>query len=636
MGVLVRALSAGFLAASVAVAAAAESAPAAPKHVLILYDEDKDNFPGLASIDRSLRASFETGLRGAVEIHSESMGLSEFERPGYEAMVADFYRGKYGKKEPDLVIAVVEPSLDFLLRHAETLFPGVPIVFAGVDATAIEGKTLPATVTGVLLRRTFSPTLEVALRLQPDTRHVFVVGGAARFDRYLQTLVRRDLQPFERRIAIEYLFGLTMEDTLARVSRLPPHSVILYVTVFTDGAGRGFIPHEALSSIAAAANAPTYVFLDQFVGRGAVGGNVYSTETHAAHVAALGMQILAATSPATLPVRAPPAQVDMFDARQLKRWKLDDRPLPAGSDVRFEEPSAWQQYRWYIAGTIAILITQAVLIGGLLLARARQRNAEAEALRQRDDLAHVLRVNTLGELTSELAHELSQPLSAIMLNSRAAIRFLARGKPDDAREVDEALGDIVANAHHASSVLARVRTLFRKERVEQICVNVRTLIEDVVRLLHAAMLIERIDIQLKFADDLPAIFGDPVQLEQVLLNVVRNACDAIGAANAGPRIITIETRRAVPDGVIIEIADTGVGADAAQLESIFEHFVTTKPSGLGMGLAISRSIITAHGGRIWATANPDRGLTVHIELVAWAGSASSTQQEAMQASGEAT
>ena len=263
----------------------------------------------------------------------------------------------------------------------------------------------------------------------------------------------------------------------------------------------------------------------------------------------------------------------------------------------------WVLYRWYIIAAIAVLLIQGALIGGLLLARARQRRAEAEARRQRDDLAHVLRVTTMGELTTSLAHEISQPLTAILLNAQAASRLLESGQPSDGKEVEEALTDIMASANHASLVIGRLRTLFRKERVKQVAVDVKALIEDVVRLLHAAMLIGRIDIRLVFGEAVPAVSGDPVQLEQVLLNVVMNACEAIGASRDGPRVITIRTRQKRPGRLIVEVADTGVGVEEAELEHIFEHFVSTKPKGLGMGLAISRSIIEAHGGRIWATAN---------------------------------
>ena len=594
----------------------AQSAPAAqaPKRILVLYDENKDDLPGLARTDSSLRQAFRSEL-GKVDIYSESMGLSRSERPGYDSLAAEFYRSKYASQTPDLIVAVMEPALDFLLRHGDRIFPGVPIVFASIDASTINGKKLPGNVTGVLLKRTYSPTLEIALRLQPDTRNVFVVGGGASpFDRFLQTLVRRDLRPFEGRVGINYLFDMSMDTVLTRLSSLPRHSVILYLSMLTDASGRRLVPAEALSSIAASANAPVYVFLEQYVGLGAVGGNVYSFQTHGAHVAALGLEVLRGASPAGLPIRELGAQVNLFDARQLKRWNLGQELLPPGSEIRDQDPSVWARYRHYIIAVIAVLLTQGALIGGLLLARARQRRAEAEARRQRDDLAHVLRVTSLGEMTTSLVHEISQPVSAILLNARVASSLMAGARPADAGNVAEALADITADARHTSHVIDRLRALFRRERVEHGPADLQALIEDAVRLLHAAMIIGRIEIRREFGEGVPAVFGDPVQLEQVMLNVLMNACEAIGASNSDPRVITIRTRLHQPGSVLVEVTDTGVGVNEANLGHIFGHFVSTKPQGLGMGLAISRSIIEAHGGHIWATANTDRGLTVHIEL----------------------
>lgn len=593
--------------------ARSEPATQARKHVLILYDEDKDIFPGLAQIDESLREFFQADLGKAAEIYAEPLGLSQFERAGYDRVVADYYQRKYAGKTLDLIVAVMEPSLDFLLQHGEALFPGVPIVFCGVDASAIEGKKLRDNVTGVLMKRAFAPTLEVALRLQPDVRNVFVVGGASTFDRHLEAFVRRDLQPFESRLAITYLVGLAMDAWLKRVSSLPPHSVILYTTVFTDGAGRGFVPHEALSSIAAVANAPVYVFLDQYVGRGVVGGNVYSVGTHGSQVAELGLRIVRGAAPASLPIRELGAQVYQFDARQLRRWGLDEMRLPPGSVVLHRDPSAWGLYRWYIIAAIAVVLTQSALIIGLLLARVRRRRAEAEARRQQEELAHVLRVTTLSELTSSLAHEIAQPLGAILTNAQAARRLMGSGL-SEVKEVRETLTDIAADAQRASQIIGRLRTLFRKKRVELVAVDLNAVIADVLSLLRTDMLTKGIDVRLALEEAVPTVLGDPVQLEQVVLNVVVNACDAIAAAEGGPRVITIQTHQAQPGRLALEVLDTGVGVKDAELEHIFEHFVSTKVEGLGMGLAISRSIIKAHGGRIWATANPDRGLTLHIEL----------------------
>ena len=589
-----------------------EAAAQERKKVLILYDEDKD-FPGLALLNRSLRASFEAELGNTVEFYSESLNLSQFEAPGYDAVVANHFRRKYSGKAPDLIVAAMEPSLDFLLRHGEALFPGVPIVFCGVDTAALEGRKLRANVTGVLVRREFFPTLDIALQLQPRTRNVFVVGGSSTFDRYLQTLVRRDLRPLESRVAITYLVGLSVESLLPAVASLPPDSVILYVTVFTDGAGLGFVPHEVASSLASAANAPVYVFVDQFVGRGAVGGNVYSLETHGSQAAELGLRILRGATPASLPIRELGAQTNIFDGRQLRRWNLDETRLPPGSVILHRARSVWELYRWYIVGMAAVVVIQSGLIAGLLLARARRQRAEAEIRRQREELAHVLRVTTLGELATSLAHEISQPLGAIMTNAQVASRLLDR-RPSEITEVGEALTDIAADAKRASQIIRRLRTLFRKEHVDPVAVDVNVLIQDVVGLLRADMLARLIDVRLVLGEAVPSVLGDPIQLEQVILNVVVNACEATGATEDGPRAITIQTSQPQPGRLAIAVRDTGVGVKEAELERIFEHFVTTKSKGLGMGLAISRSIVAAHDGRIWATPNADRGLTLHIDL----------------------
>jgi two-component system sensor kinase FixL len=180
--------------------------------------------------------------------------------------------------------------------------------------------------------------------------------------------------------------------------------------------------------------------------------------------------------------------------------------------------------------------------------------------------------------------------------------------------VVEALSDVVADAKRASEVIRRLRALFRKEHVEPRPVDVNELVEDVVGLLRHDIERRRVAVHCTRGRGLAAVSGDPVQLQQVLLNLLVNACEAVTATEEGPREIAIETARVEPDGVAISIRDTGIGVKEPDLERIFEHFVSSKPEGLGMGLAISRSIVQAHRGRIWATANADRGLTLHVEL----------------------
>jgi PAS domain S-box-containing protein len=254
--------------------------------------------------------------------------------------------------------------------------------------------------------------------------------------------------------------------------------------------------------------------------------------------------------------------------------------------------------------------------GGALVTHVdvtRRRQAEDEALRQRDELAHVLRATTLGELAASLAHEINQPLAAIVANAQATRRLLDAGRASRPGVI-ETLNDIVVDAKRASQVIRRLRALFRKEHVEPRPVNLNDVVEDAMGVVRHDAERRRITVRCALARGLDPVRGDPVQLQQVLLNVLVNACEAIAVAEDGPREIRIETSALVPSGVAVSIRDTGIGVKDVDLERIFEHFVSSKAEGLGMGLAISRSIVQAHGGRIWATANADRGLTLHLEL----------------------
>ena len=599
----------------------------ARKTVLIVFDEDKD-LPGLAVINRSLREVFAKELRGDVEFYSESLSLSQFKSEGYDNVLSEHFRRKYSGKQPDLIVAVLKPSLDFLLRHGDILFPGVPIVFCGADSADVEPKALRANITGVSVKRRFAPTLDLALKLQPETRNVFVVGGTSGFDRQLQAMARRDLEPYANRVQITYLTELTMDELLKKVTNLPPHSVLYYLTLFADGAGRSFISHEALSRISTAANSPVYGSVDQYIGYGAIGGHVYSLVHHGRRAAEIGVRILHGEAPASIPVIEQSAYTDTFDWRQLERWKLDPVRLPGGSVILFRTPSVWDQYKWYILTGIALIVLQSALIGGLFLNRARlrraqeaareserrRRQAEEETQRKRDELAHALRLTTLGELTASFSHELGQPLTAIMANADAVRRLLHadRRPPED---VDEALADIVAAARQAAGTIQGLRNLFRKQETERVPVDLNVLIEDVLRLLRSGIEDKRISVHLARAQALPLVFGDAIQLRQVVLNLLVNAEDAITTAADGHGEIGITTSWS--DGhICVAITDNGIGAKESELERMFERFVSSKPQGLGMGLAISRSIVEAHDGRIWATANRERGLTFHVELPA--------------------
>ncbi len=240
------------------------------------------------------------------------------------------------------------------------------------------------------------------------------------------------------------------------------------------------------------------------------------------------------------------------------------------------------------------------------------RRAEAEIRAQREALAHALRVTTLGELVASLSHELSQPLTAIIANAQAARRLGDVPGPRDA-DVPEALEDIVSDGKRAVEIIRRLQALFRKDHAERKPIHVNELVTEVVGLVSSDAARRDAVIELDLAAHLPSVTGDWVQLQQVVLNLLVNALEAMATVDP-PRMVTVTTAPGEARRVVLTVRDRGVGVEASQVATIFEAFVTTKPQGLGMGLAISRSIVLAHGGRIWATCNSDRGLTVHVDL----------------------
>ncbi|MFO1313159.1 MAG: PAS domain S-box protein [Burkholderiales bacterium] len=241
-----------------------------------------------------------------------------------------------------------------------------------------------------------------------------------------------------------------------------------------------------------------------------------------------------------------------------------------------------------------------------------RKHSERVASRQRDELAHLSRVAMLGELSGSLAHELNQPLTAILSNAQAAQRFLAH-TPPRVDKLAEILADIVKNDHRAGAVIQRLRSLLRKEEAQRHPLDINEVVEESLRLMRSDLLNRQVVVDADLAARLPVVSGDRNQLQQVLLNLVMNGCDAMEGHRERNRLV-VRTSTTGSGGVEVSVADEGGGIHEADLERIFEPFVTTKRQGLGLGLAICRSIVEAHGGRLWATNNAGRGATLHCEL----------------------
>lgn len=243
-----------------------------------------------------------------------------------------------------------------------------------------------------------------------------------------------------------------------------------------------------------------------------------------------------------------------------------------------------------------------------------RRRAELDAAAQRQELVHLNRVAMLGELTGALAHELSQPLAAVLCSAQAARRFLDR-TPVELEELSCAIDDIIRNDQRAGAVIERLRTLLKKGTTVRQRLDLGDITREALELVRSELLARRISVATRFAPSLPALIGDRIQLQQVILNLVHNACEAMAGIEPGDRTLIVDT---VTKGEFVEVSicDNGAGIPPNQLDAVFEPFVTFREHGLGLGLAISRSIVSAHGGRITAENNPDRGATFRCLLPA--------------------
>jgi PAS domain S-box-containing protein len=240
--------------------------------------------------------------------------------------------------------------------------------------------------------------------------------------------------------------------------------------------------------------------------------------------------------------------------------------------------------------------------------------AEDEVRRLHDALAHVGRVSMLGALTGSLAHEINQPLAAIGLNAQAGLNLVATGQTD-VRELRDAMNDIIADTQRAGDVLHRLRDLLTKGTTEHAPLDLTTLIDEVLRLVRGEIVAHRILIDVDLEDCAPFVLGDRVQIQQVVLNLLINAIEAVRDLELGQRRVILRMRT-IGSEVIVSVGDDGIGLSDDQLPQIFEPFYTTKPGGMGLGLAICRAIVTAHGGTLTAERNPNRGMTFSFRLSA--------------------
>ena len=355
------------------------------RRVLIVNVYSPLSSPGIAAIDQAIVAGLEKAPY-QIELYNEELDSALFPDEASQREFQEWFIRRYSVRRPDVIIAVGPDPLKFLVESHEKAFPNIPIIFCGSTEEMLDELRLDSHFTGVWGTATPDKTLEAALRLQPSTRHVVVVGGVSAYDRKLESITKTSLQKYESKLDFTYLTDLDMPTLLDRLRHLPSNTIVYHTSIMQDAAGSRFIDaSQSVPLVASAANAPVFVVDDVDIGKGTVGGNVLSFAAQGQAAATMAVRVLTGEKPQDIPIEKS-ANVYMFDWRAMRRWGLKESNLPPDSVILYRRPTIWEAYRRYVVGGISLIVVQALLILGLLWQRARRRRVENELAVSNDRL----------------------------------------------------------------------------------------------------------------------------------------------------------------------------------------------------------------------------------------------------------
>jgi len=589
----------------------ATDAAAGVQHVLILQTFDR----GTIVYDRftqDFRRTLEERAPDPVTFTQIALAPAGFIDTPEESIV-EFVSSLFANRAPpDLVVTVGGPAAAFGRKYRTQLFPNTPLLFGYTDPRFLGSRPLADNETSVSGVADYALIIDDILQLLPQTSQVFVVSGASPLSRFWRGELERSFGRFRDRVTFTWSNDLAYAKTLAQAASLPPHSAILYFMAGTDAEGAWHSDEELLTDLASQANAPMFGIQSVWLGLGIVGGRMLFVDGLGADAGDVAARILKG-EPAGHIKRPPVLQgPSAFDARQLRRWNISESRLPPGSDVRFRPPTLWREYRSAVLTSVAIVATQSFLIIGLLYQRQARRRAELQSRRSLALAADANRRLTMTALTGSIAHELSQPLNAILHNAQAG-EMLVKSERATPQALGEILADIRAADVRASQIIERHRSMLKTHQVEMKAIDMHAVVRDSLLLVAHDTRAKQVTIDVQLPPQPCMVLGDQVLLQQVLVNLLVNAIDAMATTPVDRRRITIDNVL-LAEQLRLSVHDAGTGLPTELKRELFEPFVTTKAHGTGVGLTIVRTIVEAHGGTMTAENNATGGATFTISM----------------------
>jgi len=586
---------------------------AEPRRVLVLHAFGHAYSPW-SDFAGSFRAGLVKKSTEPVDVYEVSLDTARVQSPADEGPFVEYIRALVAGRKLDLIAPIGAPAAFFMQRYRQQLFPTTPMLIVGADRRRIPGASLTHNDATVLLNLDLPAYLRNILYLRPETTNIAVVVGNSPVERYWTSELQRDFQPIADRVNISWLNDLTFPEMLARAASMPPRSVIFWFLLSEDAAGVPYSQDRALETMREVAAVPIFGMGDYELGRGIVGGPLMQTQTIGQQAAEVALRIFKGEAPSRIKSPDVIFGSPAYDWRELRRWGISESQLPPASIVQFREASMWVQYRWSIVAIAAILLTQAAVILWLYMERRRRLRAEADLRHRLSEVIHLNRTALTGALSASVAHGLNQPLGAIQSYAEAASLYLKADPPNTAR-IEEILANIRRDDKRAADIISHFRDLLKKrdeDKLQEFDLN--EAVRDALRVVNPEAKKRGVQLKAFQVDTSLPVRGDPIHLQQVILNLAMNGLDAMQACRPGQGRMSIETNLADSDAIQVAVTDSGTGIPADKINQVFDPFYTTKGHGTGLGLSLARTIIETYGGKIWAENGPGGGAAFRFTL----------------------
>jgi len=587
------------------------------KNILVLFARVPSS-PAYTAILGGIRDKLSDEYGDSFYLHTEYLELERFPAGEYPEVKFDLYNQKYRNVQLDLLICVGIGIVPTIRQYADEFLLNLPTVSIDLDFSAIGYITdlaLNDQTTVIPLTIDAEKSIDVAISIFPDTKYLYFISGVSASDQMFYELTRQAVKKFAEDKQIRYILDVSMDEALSRLNDLPDSSLLFMPFFVTDDKQVTYFNPESARLFSNASRVPLFVYTEVGLGEGAFGGYVISFTKAGLIAGEAAIRILKGEDPSSIKFSPEDYYHYAFDWRQMQRWQVSRSRLPQDYTILNRENDFLDRFMWLIITGILFLILQTILIFRLIILNRKYKMMTVQ-LRETEskfrDLVREDRVLRIGQLTASLSHELNQPLTAILSTAQAGIRFIDSNNADP-QLLREILQNIVEDDKRTAAILSSIRGMMKLEKREMEKTNLNDLIQEMVIIFNTEAVAQKLKLEMKLTDEPVFVKADPIQIQQVIHNLMSNALQAMGKVISDNKKITITEIKA-GDEVVVSVRDYGHGIDERITPKIFIPFVTTKKEGLGIGLAISRSIIDDHRGRIWAENKPDGGAEFSFSL----------------------